>query len=638
MSRYTQTDRLSIIVGELRKKEFVSIEDLTKKLSVTERTIRNDVTVLNHEFCKTAEIQLNKGQYAIHVYRDQAYRSIAEALTKDQKTSDSPENRAKSLIAQLLAANEPITMDDLSEQLNVSRSTLVNDLTRMRVTLDPYELVIKGKPNQGIQLQGSEWHKRLYILQNNDHVLDQPLDDKMHELVHQFAVTFSLAETTEREFVRYVSVVLRRSAQNPLVQNSDDFDQSYIMKTKEYGRVNTLADQLEKRCGSLSTAERAFLTIPVLGRRSPVHLPTDTMAPLPESILQLINDIEEQVVKQLNITIDFTNITNELGYHLLFMLNRLIFGVKIYNSLMNEVQEKYPLACEIATIAHDVIKRKYQIDVSEAELSYLAYYFGIAVKESQMHKRQQLERIAIVCDTGRGSARIISMQLKEILPEHVAIQLFSSRTATKELMNTFDLVFSTVSLPDHIKPPIIEVKDIFDERALAQKISKLCVLDHLHITGNQQEESIICRLLNTDRFFLLSDRRPYYENLKRMIHHLEEVNTVDAQFKERLIKREKMRSTVFDHGIAFPHTVNMGNSDIVLAVGVYPEKHQEEHREIRIVFLLGIPENNQNETLLVQLYEEMIALAKNDDWLHDLSKETTCSDFRLLVKRQLLHH
>ncbi|MET1249342.1 HTH domain-containing protein [Sporolactobacillus sp. STCC-11] len=639
MSRFTQDDRLSIILHEFREKEVVSMEDLAKELSVTQRTIRNDVTVLNNEFKKTAEIQLNKGQYVLRVYREQAYKKITNALIRDQKSSDSPEKRARNLIAQLLTAKQPITMDDLSEQLSVSRSTLVNDLTRLRVTLEPYDLVIKGKPNQGIQLQGSEWHKRLYMLQNNDHILDHPIEKKVLDLVHQFSAKYLLAEPTEQEFARYISVALHRAVDHPLTKDSDEFDQRYVIKTKEYQMVDALACKLERQSETpLSLTERAFITVPILGRRSPIHLPNIMAASLPQSIKELIADIEEQVVKQLNITIDFTNITNELGYHLLFMLNRLIFGVKIYNSLMNEVQEKYPLACEIATIAHDVIKRKYQIDVSEAELSYLAYYFGIAVKESQNHNRRQLARIAIVCDTGRGSARIISMQLKEILPEHVAIQLFSSRTATKEVMDTFDLVFSTVSLPNHIKPPIIEVKDIFDERALAQKISKLCVLDHLHITGNRQEESIICRLLNTDRFFLLSDRRPYYENLKRMIHHLEEVNTVDAQFKERLIKREKMRSTVFDHGIAFPHTVNMGNSDIVLAVGVYPEKHQEEHREIRIVFLLGIPENNQNETLLVQLYEEMIALAKNDDWLHDLSKETTCSDFRLLVKRQLLHH
>jgi lichenan operon transcriptional antiterminator len=638
MSRFTQDDRLSIILHEFRKKEAVPMEDLAKELSVTQRTIRNDVTILNHEFKKTAEIQLNKGRYVLRIYRDQAYKRIADALIKDQKASDSPEKRAKSLIAQLLTAKQPITMDDLSEQLSVSRSTLVNDLTRLRVTLEPYDLVIKGKPNQGIQLQGSEWHKRLYILQNNDHILDHPIEKKVLDLVHQFSATYLLAEPTEQEFARYISVALRRAADHPLTKDSDEFDQLYVMKSKEYQMVDSLACKLERQSETpLSLTERAFITVPILGRRSPIHPSNSLAMSLPQSMTELIGDIEYQVVKQLNISIDFKDIANELGYHLLFMLNRLIFGVKIYNSLMNEVQEKYPLACEIADIAHDVIKSRYQIEVSEAELSYLAYYFGIAVKESQNQNKRPFQRIAIVCDTGRGSARIISMQLKEILPEHVAIHLFSSSMATKELMDTFDLIFSTVSLSDDVQTPIIEVKDIFDERALAQKISKLCALNYLQVTSSQQEESIICRLLSSDRFFLLSDRKPYYENLKQMIHHLEKEDSVDAQFQNRLIKREKMRSTVFDHGIAFPHTVNLGNSDIVLAVGVYPEKHQEEHREIRIVFLLGIPENNQNETLLVQLYEEMIALAKNDDWLDDMSKETTCSDFRLLVKHQLLH-
>lgn len=466
MNRFTQNDRLSMILDRLQKVHDVSLDDLANQCSVTKRTIRNDVALLNQTLRSTAEIHLNKGHCILQIHHGQAYRKVVAAL-KRQQTTGTPENRVKRLAAQLLDATHPLLIDDLSEQFNVSRSTLVSDLNHLRITFEPYDLEVKGKPNQGIQLQGSEWEKRLYILQNKDQVLDQPLDQKVFAFIHQFAVDHVLVEATEREFIRYVGVVVNRSMKHPLKNDGSAFDSDVIRHTKEYAVVDELAGSLEKICGVLSTAERAFITIPILGRRSPVHLPNMNTVALPMAVRQLITEIERQVKAQLSIDIHLGTISNELGYHLMFMLNRLVFGVTIHNSLVHEVHEKYPLACEIAQIADEVIQERYQIKVNEAELSYLAYYFGIALTENE-EPLFQLSHVAIVCDTGRGSARIIAMQLDKILPPTVEKHLYSSLAITKAELEQFDMIFSTVPLPN-LNTAVIEVKDIFDERKLAQK-------------------------------------------------------------------------------------------------------------------------------------------------------------------------
>lgn len=636
MSRFTQVDRLSIILSKTQQKEVLSIDDLAQTLSVTERTIRNDVAALNHELRDIAEFQHNKGEYHLHIYKESDYKKIVNTFVNDQKQMDTPEQRAKLLIAELLNTSQSIKMDDLSSKLNVSRSTLVNDLIRLRVTLEPYNLVIKGKPNNGIQILGTEWHKRLYILQNNEHNLSYSLEEAVDSLVHQFAMNHQLAETTEHKLIQYVAVILHRANNFPL--SYSEFDQTYITSTKEYQMVGPLMKKLERQSGlSFSEAERAFITVPILGRRSPVNIPDLTSVPLPDSVTQLIKDIEEQVKKELNIEIDFKQMTQELGYHLMFMLNRLVFGVKIHNSLMSEVRDKYPLACEIADIAYEVIRHRYRIDVTDSELSYLAYYFGVAITENQ-EQAKMLKRVAIVCDTGRGSARLIAMQLDKILPDHVEKKLLSSLVVTKQLLEDFDMVFSTVPLPTDVSTPIIEVKDIFDERELARRINKRFALETLQMSGDKKNDCIISQLLSDDKFFILNTQKTYTENLLTMINHLEKKKDVDEQFKTRLMEREKTRQTLFDQGIAFPHAINLENPDIVLSIGIFPAKKKVGNSDIRLVFLLGIPESHHNETLLVNLYDEMIALANNQTWLDHISESTSCSEARTLIRNCLLNH
>lgn len=148
--------------------------------------------------------------------------------------------------------------------------------------------------------------------------------------------------------------------------------------------------------------------------------------------------------------------------------------------------------------------------------------------------------------------------------------------------------------------------------SLPRKINKYWALDTLKMKKNEQAGSVISQLLDEDHFFILSNQKPHHENMVAMITSLERSGLVDSEFKQRIMKREQIKNTLFDRGIAFPHAMNQASHQIVLAVGIYPLKQKVCEEEVRIVFLLGIPESQHNETLLIQLYEEMIALSKKD--------------------------
>jgi lichenan operon transcriptional antiterminator len=84
----------------------------------------------------------------------------------------------------------------------------------------------------------------------------------------------------------------------------------------------------------------------------------------------------------------------------------------------------------------------------------------------------------------------------------------------------------------------------------------------------------------------------------------------------------------FDQYIALPHTLNYASNKIELAVGIFPDKVQAGGKEIKIVFLLGIPkQTDYDASLLVKIYDEIIKIAANQPLLTLLTNSTSYEEF-----------
>ena len=88
----------------------------------------------------------------------------------------------------------------------------------------------------------------------------------------------------------------------------------------------------------------------------------------------------------------------------------------------------------------------------------------------------------------------------------------------------------------------------------------------------------------------------------------------------RLRAREQIGSTVFDHQVAIPHTVQYAGDRLVLAVGVCPRPVRQGDREVRTIFLMGLPEGAGRDALLVRVYEEIISITRDGALLDDIGK------------------
>ena len=140
--------------------------------------------------------------------------------------------------------------------------------------------------------------------------------------------------------------------------------------------------------------------------------------------------------------------------------------------------------------------------------------------------------------------------------------------------------------------------------------------------------------LDETRFFVLDSESTYDENIDRMVISLTNQGELDAGFSQRVREREKRSTMVLDRNIAFPHTKNM-LSKLTLALGVFPEMLKDKkYGSVRLVILLGIPESMEDDTVLIRLYDEILAIGKNPDILPKIQKMESYREFLLYITEE----
>lgn len=622
MSDLIMDNRVVQIIELTEKKTYCTLDYLAETMGVSTRTIRNYIKQLNSDFDGIASLLNEKGKgYRLYIEDEQLFEDLIRKVNSEKNLLDSPQRRIAFIIERLMNSDETNTLDELAFAMNIGRTTLVNELKKAAVALESYNLSIRGKQNSGMFLSGNELDLRLFILDNiYDYLYSgYPLDEDIKEEVIRIAYQHDLESTTLNRLMQSIIVMLDRLVRNhPLEKLNEKYNK--LLDSKEYRIAVEIVSAIESQLPiTIPEPEILFITIPIAGRRTPTNNHTMVDITITDEIKRLLDSIFEQVGFEKDIIRNNEVFFRDLQYHLTFMLNRLMFNMRIKNPLLADVKEKYPVAYKMAEIAGQVIENEYNLEVSEDELGYIAFYFGVFIAQNEV-KVARLKQVAVICGTGRGTAKLVAIQLQRILNQSTEIDLFSETEVTKDLLMHYDIVFSTVKLAIEFDKPLIMINEIFDEKSVSQQIEKVTYLQKFKLTDVGNHNSIVKLLINEDKYFILDSSKSYQENVNRMIDDLVNKGYLDAGFKERLLDREAKGSMVFDQYIALPHTINNQSNKIELALGVYPNMVQVDGREIKLVFLLGIPEQTEYDaSLLVKIYDEIIKISANKKLLFELA-------------------
>lgn len=622
MSCFYEENRLARILNIMEQKQSVTVDYLSEKMDVSSKTIKNDIKEINNSLKGHAIIENKNNSYILYIFDISQYEQLKNEVYMHDDFMNSPNSRTVFIMQKLMNTDCPYLTDELAYDMNIGRTTVNGDLKKLRKMLEGYNIQIEGKTNTGISLKGNELDIRFFILENMYEGIYKkyPIDLDLIDAIKEIALKYELDSVSVEYFLKFFTIMIDRFLkENPIVKLDEKYME--LKENSSYIFAKEISDKISKiLMTDLPEEEILFISIPIVGMRTPTNAKTIEMLNIKKDTEELISKIKDIIKQEMNINIYSEQVMQEFMYHIKFMINRMKYGFKIRGIDNEEIKNSNSVAYAVAELAADVIEKEEKIDISKEEIALMSVYFGIMIDKSNLEKNK-IYSIAIICGTGRISARVVESNLKKIIKNETVMDIYSDSKINSEILNSYDLVISTVKLDIDTDTEIIYIKDVLDKSELKRKIELLKYSDKKEISVIKGMNSIMLSRLDENRFFVLDKSYSYSENVNMMIDILENEGHLDSGFKERIREREEKSSMIFEDTVAFPHTINYASDNIELALGVVPENMVDEKgKYIKLVFLLGLPEDDGDDTILVRIYDEIIKIASDKKLVNEISK------------------
>lgn len=638
MKSFIINSREKRVLEILEQYKACSANEIARHIGVTSRTVLNYIKNINELIGKdVAEIVFTKNRkYIIQKKNTETFQKILSFNEKNNLTI--PEERVKEIIRILLEKKEMIRLEDLAESLYISRTTLVKDLKRVSKIFKKYNIKLKGKPNSGIEVIGTEINMRFCLSQfyfNQKCIMNNRSQKiynffKHKELIEKilekiFKQTgFKVAWEDFENIVLHISIALERYKNGNSIEQFPE--KIYIKdKSKEYLISVYIREELKKEIGiELPKEEIMYIYLHLLGRK-PVEemIESEGNIEIKSEVKKLVSMMLDEINRATGFYMkDDEELIWGLELHLNFAINRIIFNMNIRNPLFLEVKKKYPLAYELATIGASVIEKELNVKVDEHEISYIAIHIGSYIERNN-YKYKDIQRVALVCGTGLGTAQLMLVKIKKVLGDLQEIKTFSSSTLEPDILEEFDIIFTTIDLDINVSTPIIKLDVLFDEKELENKIA----YRKLKYQISKDSYYIFKSLLKRNMFFKISLETPE-EIIGYMAQKCIEAGKADKGFKERILERERLSSTAFDNYIAIPHAINYNQNQIDMAVGVLDKTVRWDRKPIKLVFMVLVPnEIVEDINLFLKVYEDILSIGQNKSLIEKIFKVKDFNEF-----------
>ena len=475
---------------------------MAKKFNVSSRTIRYDLDDIEY-WLESKNINLvkktNVGVW-IKVTNEQ------EKLIKDELNNFklsynalSKKDRQYYILVEILKSVEPITSKYLAKKLEVSRTTVINDIKNVKEKFKKYNIELKSKPRIGYKIEGNEKNIRQLI---GDLILGNIPKDDLLELLSYFnnkereiyfnnylkgiSKDINIRDIkkvirnvqnkynfwiTDRHFLTliiHIAVAIDRLLKGQKIKISQE--KNNLIKKENYNelRIATeIGNELSKVFKvKIPEAEILNITIHLLSANlKGNYLHNQKLSKNENNLNEIVDEMLKKVKNDLNINQkNLEHLKEDLLSHLKLTIKQLKLNLNINNPLIEQIKINFSEAFFFAQKMCKVFTQKTNISMPEDEIGYIALHLEAYIeKKIKKHKK----KILVVCTTGKGSAKVLATRIENRIPEVVIKDVCSVFELEKNpvLLEDIDLVISTVEIKK-ITKPVIRVSPLIGDSEL----------------------------------------------------------------------------------------------------------------------------------------------------------------------------
>lgn len=628
--------QIEILLFLTKTKESVTSEWMAKELGVSDRTIRSEIKAIQPECPKLGVfIESIRGKgYQLQVFDQLLFLAEFSQLTHD--TNDKMANdfsdqneRVLYLLKQLLLEKEPIKLDRFEDEMFVSKSTVQNDLKKVRKILLEYNLKLVNRPYYGTQVEGDEYMRRLclsnYIFNRQsdlsiDHESFQLLDEELFKKIKRMIIQkvnkykIEISDISLENLATHIAIACKRIEEGCVIEHlKDRFIEEYPFErivAKEI--VEEVQDYTELM---FPDSEIDYIIVHLLGTKL-LHKEELTEYSEFDEVGSIVQCMLERLRTELNW--NFQNdheFIQALTLHIRPAMNRLRYKMNIRNPLLDEIKVKYPSAFEGAVIASKCMEDYLAIEPGEHEIAYIALHIGVAL-ERMKSKQKEVKKVIVVCASGVGSAKLLYYRLQHLFEHEIEIVASINYYKLAEYdLSSIDFIISTIPIKEDLGIPIQVVNTFLGEEDINQ------IKNYLS-PANQEGLSLY---LDPSRVFIHQELENKESVIQFLCNELYKQGLVTKEYVKLVLEREALAPTSFGNLVAIPHPLTPVTEETFWTVCTlkYPITWHDKQM-VQFVCLLNIQTGPKGD--LDTMYQRLIKVVENKSLVQKIIKSQSVNE------------
>ncbi len=619
------------------EQDFVTVQQLANRMNISLRTAYNDVKCIE-EFLKKQNIILDKKtNVGIKIHASESIKKSLLNYTDETKEAVdvlSTKMRRMKITSRLLSHKEGTSLNRLSEEFMVSKTSIVKDFEVIEKKLNKYNLALV-RDRKGTRVIGNENDIRhglsqlassflqfefeeeeqerqatrldLSTFNRLKNIFDVDYIDKVEEIVLEAEkkLGYTINEISYVNLITHLLILIKR-IKSLSFYNEEESERIFTIEPVErtMAVAHFIASSISESCGiHIPNGEIKYIHqyLVCSGIQNDfLHLDVDNYSlNIKEEYLDLI----DQMISFVSDSVHFDlrqdkELKLSIITHFIPMVRRIQYHVKIENPLIHEIKSKYSAMFSIVTLAIEILHNDLLNNLNDDEIGFLTIHFQAAVERSMEQKQ-----VIVVCPEGIGFSRLIAHRIERFVSSVRIVDIVSLRKLNTMDLSKIDFVISTVPIQKCEKPVVLvstflsefDIRDINNYLIESSQNLKHHKLEHL------------LKIIDETVVFAQVDFRNKEDVLKYICKQMYDNGYVTKEYQQTVFEREAIMSTDLGNRIAIPHGSEKEIIESKVAVVTLKSPILWNQHHVDVIFLIAMNMKNPQKTknILKDLYSIM---------------------------------
>lgn len=553
--------------------ELVTSKALAASTGMSERSVKTYLKEVA-DFCEQNSMTLDRkpGKGMKPCFSDAQIGKILDVAGR-RSAAVSQKKRQNYISYILLSGWDTYTYALFSEELNVSKNVIMDDINELDAELLLFGINVHRTAGYGIYATGSELDIRKamrhfcrypisdkQVIKTDDHRLSRRAAeviannfrsvnlsmavDMIHHVERRFDIIFT--DYTFQMLAEYISIALFRvDVEKELKPDELDLSKQknrFIMTEHEH-MAKEAAGFLERHHG-ISLAQPEIMYLAMLfscaeGQNRVVMSCEEALSIEDEMIVYLSNLLAANLIEN-------ELLRESMRSFLPGSIARTHFGIEIDNPFLSDITQSYASLFTVCFTVSRYYEKYTGAMPSENEIAFIALQVGGA-----LHRNPMTVRAVLIGAAGYATGSIIAGKIENRVPDVRIVSILSSDRIEHIDEYDCDLILSTIDTQADIHKdmrflyvsPLISAQD---EKNIRNKCFEL-------MTGQSAEVSEFSQMLSEEFIIFEKKAKNRKDVLKRACQLLVNKGIVQSEFARDVLEREKVEATAVGCNIAIPH-------------------------------------------------------------------------------------